>query len=375
VRDHFLAAVTLAPGLVVSGYWPQPEELDCRPLLLTLHRAGHPVGLPVIARRGEPLAFRLWQPERPLIAGTYGIAVPPDDAPVVVPALVLAPLLAFDAAGYRLGYGGGFYDRTLEKLAAGGNVVAVGVAYAAQEVPAVPRRPARPAPRLDHHGTGGLAGRLTRSGECGCLFLRRRRRARGPRRGGRARCRGCAASSRSTSSSSTARTPPAASASPSRSAPTSTRPAPTSSPPATMPGTRRETSRFIGRDPRLLRPHNFPPGTPGPRLGRLCRADGGRKVLVVNAMGRSSWTRSTIPSPRSSATSRRTGWAHGDAPIIVDVHAEATSEKMALGHLLDGRVSLVVGTHTHVPTADHQILPGGTAYLRAMPACAATMIR
>jgi 5-formyltetrahydrofolate cyclo-ligase len=141
VRDHFLAAVTLAPGLVVSGYWPQPEELDCRPLLLALHRAGHPVGLPVIARRGEPLAFRLWQPERPLIAGTYGIAVPPDDAPVVVPALVLAPLLAFDAAGYRLGYGGGFYDRTLEKLAAGGNVVAVGVAYAAQEVPAVPRGP------------------------------------------------------------------------------------------------------------------------------------------------------------------------------------------------------------------------------------------
>jgi 5-formyltetrahydrofolate cyclo-ligase len=139
VRDRFLAAVRVAPGAPVSGYWPQPGELDCRPLLLALHRAGHPVGLPVVARRGEPLAFRRWEPERPLVPGIYGIAVPPPEAAPLVPALVLAPLLAFDAAGYRLGYGGGFYDRTLEKLAAGGNVLAVGVAYAAQEVPAVPR--------------------------------------------------------------------------------------------------------------------------------------------------------------------------------------------------------------------------------------------
>lgn len=141
VRDRFLAALRLQPGVPVSGYWPQPDELDCRPLLLALHRAGHPIGLPVIAGRGQPLDFRRWEPERPLVPGTWGIAVPPPDAPPLRPGLVLAPLLAFDAAGYRLGYGGGFYDRTLERLAAGGDVAAVGVGYAAQQVAAVPRGP------------------------------------------------------------------------------------------------------------------------------------------------------------------------------------------------------------------------------------------
>jgi 2',3'-cyclic-nucleotide 2'-phosphodiesterase len=123
----------------------------------------------------------------------------------------------------------------------------------------------------------------------------------------------------------------------------------------------RETVGFIDRHPRLQRPQNFPAGTPGRGIG-VYPAANGRKVLVLSVMGRLFMDPLDDPFAcveRELAQHRLAGTA--DA-IIVDVHAEATSEKMAMGHLLDGRVSLVVGTHTHVPTADHQILPKGTAY-------------
>jgi 5-formyltetrahydrofolate cyclo-ligase len=141
VCERFCAALSVPAGSSVSGYWPQADELDCRPLLLTLHRAGHRIGLPAVVARGEPLRFRRWIPGMTLASGPYGIAMPPEDAEAVVPTVVLAPLLAFDRAGYRLGYGGGFYDRTLESLAAAGHVLAVGLAFAAQEIAAVPRGP------------------------------------------------------------------------------------------------------------------------------------------------------------------------------------------------------------------------------------------
>ena len=147
VRDRFLAAVPLAEGAAVSGYWPLADEFDPRPLLDRLHRAGHPIGLPVVVGRGLPLLFRRWHPGMGLIAGGFGVQVPPPEAPEVVPAVVLAPLLAFDRLGYRLGYGGGYYDRTLAilgfnpRMGAAGAVLAVGVCFACQEVAAVPRGP------------------------------------------------------------------------------------------------------------------------------------------------------------------------------------------------------------------------------------------
>ena len=123
----------------------------------------------------------------------------------------------------------------------------------------------------------------------------------------------------------------------------------------------RETLDYIGRQPRLLRPHNYPAGTPG-RGSAVFDAGRGRKVLVLNVMGRLFMD--PLEDPFACVDSELAKHRLGGTvqAAILDFHAEATSEKMAIGHHADGRVSLVVGTHTHVPTADSMILPGGTAY-------------
>jgi 5-formyltetrahydrofolate cyclo-ligase len=126
-----------APGGIVAGYFPFRDEADPRALMAALSALGHPLALPCVTA-GQPLTFRAWKmgdAMRPN-ASAFGIAEPLPDAPAVVPALVLVPLLAFDAAGHRLGYGGGYYDRTLAGLK---GTRAVGVAYAGQEVAALPR--------------------------------------------------------------------------------------------------------------------------------------------------------------------------------------------------------------------------------------------
>jgi hypothetical protein len=124
----------------------------------------------------------------------------------------------------------------------------------------------------------------------------------------------------------------------------------------------RELIGHIDQDARVIRPLNMLPGTPGRGSAELRLADG-RKVLVVQVIGRLFMGAYGDPfGALESALARHPLGAAVDA-IVVDVHAEATSEKMALAHLADGRASLVVGSHTHVPTADHQILPGGTAYI------------
>src|SRR5499433_647528 len=124
----------------------------------------------------------------------------------------------------------------------------------------------------------------------------------------------------------------------------------------------KEALVFIERAPRMIRPLNFPKGTPG-RGAAVIEAKNGARVLVVNAMGRIFMDPLDDPfgavDRELVACPLRTGC---DAAVI-DMHAETTSEKQSMGHFLDGRASLVVGTHTHAPTADHQVLPGGTAYI------------
>jgi hypothetical protein len=130
----------------------------------------------------------------------------------------------------------------------------------------------------------------------------------------------------------------------------------------------RELIPYIDRDPRLLRPANFPEGTPGAGW-RLHALDAGRSVLVVNLMGRLFMEALDDPFARLEAILAQFRLGREASAIIVDFHAEATSEKMAFGHFADGRVSAVLCTHTHVPTADAQILPGGTAYLSDAGMC------
>jgi 5-formyltetrahydrofolate cyclo-ligase len=137
--EHLLATVTFPKDAAVSAYWPMGDEIDPLPTLRCLHREGHPIGLPVMPGAAQPLQFRAWYPDLDLVDGGFGTRIPPESAPPIVPQILLVPMLAFDRRGYRLGYGGGFYDRTLEKLRAQNPLTrAVGIVYAAQEVPEVP---------------------------------------------------------------------------------------------------------------------------------------------------------------------------------------------------------------------------------------------
>ncbi len=130
----------------------------------------------------------------------------------------------------------------------------------------------------------------------------------------------------------------------------------------------REALVFIARQPRLLRPVNYPAGTPGRGAG-IFKARNGAQVMVINAMGRIFMDALDCPF---QALDRELG--QGDIKtkadaIIIDFHAEATSEKQALGHYVDGRATAVIGTHTHVPTADDHVLPGGTGFMSDVGMC------
>lgn len=139
VRRRILAAVPL-PGGPVGGYWPLGSELDVRPLLLHLVERGGVAALPESGPKGRPLTFRRWDAGAPMRTGRYGIAEP-DGTEAVAPAVLLVPLLAFDRAGRRLGYGAGYYDRTIAALRAAGPLLTIGVGFAAQEVERVPTGP------------------------------------------------------------------------------------------------------------------------------------------------------------------------------------------------------------------------------------------
>ena len=134
-----LASGNWSAGATVSGFWPYLSEIDVLGLLEALVGKGLTACLPVVVEMNAPLVFRQWAPGDEIEPGKWNIPVPLSSAHEVEPDILLVPLLAFDRFGYRLGYGGGFYDRTLEKLRAKGNVSAIGVAYAGQEVEAVVR--------------------------------------------------------------------------------------------------------------------------------------------------------------------------------------------------------------------------------------------
>ncbi len=128
-------------GASIGGIWPLPGEIDLRPLLEALSAQGHALSLPCTPRKGKPLTFRSWSPIDPLKAGPYGTREPYPKQAEVFPALVFVPLLAFTLSGERLGYGGGFYDRTLAAMRMRQDIFACGIAFAAQEAAHIPTGP------------------------------------------------------------------------------------------------------------------------------------------------------------------------------------------------------------------------------------------
>lgn len=142
-RVASLVAASFAPpsGTVVAGYWPMRDELDPRPTLSELSARGCRIALPAVIGYGQPLVFRAWESDEPLQDGPFGTIQPGEEADVLEPQLLLVPMVAFDRSGRRLGYGGGFYDRTLAALRGRFAVQAIGIAYADQEVESVPAGP------------------------------------------------------------------------------------------------------------------------------------------------------------------------------------------------------------------------------------------
>ncbi len=136
---HLAGCVPAPGGRIVSAYMPIGSEIDVLPTMYALHEAGAICAMPVVTPRGQPLVFRRWSPGARMITRAWGLSEPTDDAEVLEPDIMLIPMLAFDDAGYRLGYGGGYYDRTLAAARPTRNVAAIGVAYAGQRMPHVPR--------------------------------------------------------------------------------------------------------------------------------------------------------------------------------------------------------------------------------------------
>lgn len=130
--------VAVTPGMIVSAFSPMKTEINPMPLLRKFAEAGCRLALPCIAGRGHPLIMRAWDFGAPMESGQWGIREPSADAAEVEPDVVIVPLAAFDRAGHRIGYGAGYYDMTLRKLRGLKTIVAIGIAFSAQEIARVP---------------------------------------------------------------------------------------------------------------------------------------------------------------------------------------------------------------------------------------------
>ncbi|MDA1097632.1 MAG: 5-formyltetrahydrofolate cyclo-ligase [Proteobacteria bacterium] len=137
--EYFLNTIALSPGSIVAAYWPLGDEFDSRPLLHALFQTGHRVALPVVTGAGQALGFRIWQPGDSMTKSSFGVLEPLEGAAEVTPNVVTTPFLAYNAQGFRLGYGGGYYDRTLRALRQSvPGLLAVGLGFAAQTMAALP---------------------------------------------------------------------------------------------------------------------------------------------------------------------------------------------------------------------------------------------
>ena len=138
IAQQFLQSVPIAPNAVVSAYCAMGDEADPAPAIAELRRRGHRIVLPRVAGRNRPLDFHLVEPDAKLVRGGFGLSEPSSDWPKLAPDVLIVPLLAFDPDGYRVGYGAGYYDRTLRELRIQKAITAAGYAFAVQEFAAVP---------------------------------------------------------------------------------------------------------------------------------------------------------------------------------------------------------------------------------------------
>jgi 5-formyltetrahydrofolate cyclo-ligase len=135
MMENFLRDVPMKAGDVIAGYWPVNAEINVLPLMVHLQHKGYACALPQVTKKNTPLVFRSWHEKTPMRANAYNIKEPdPTKSSIVRPDILIVPMLAFDPAGYRLGYGVGYYDLTLRYLKERGPVLAVGVAYDLQRI-------------------------------------------------------------------------------------------------------------------------------------------------------------------------------------------------------------------------------------------------
>jgi 5-formyltetrahydrofolate cyclo-ligase len=139
VTERLMSAIAPSVDAAVAGFWPLAEEFDTRPLLHALAARGHSICLPVVVGPGRPLEFRQWRPGDELQAGSFGVLAPIVTMPQIIPNIVVTPLLAADRRGHRLGYGGGYYDRSLATLRSSSGVTAVGIGYDFQYCHRIPQ--------------------------------------------------------------------------------------------------------------------------------------------------------------------------------------------------------------------------------------------